>query len=80
MGKVQDYWPGIVTGSVGIGLVGFVEVLSWTWQGLVLMVLACVALVGLVLAWLVLNSYLLGWLVLAGLVLTWLVLGWRLMA
>ena len=29
MGKVQDYWPGIVTGSVGIGLVGFVEVLSW---------------------------------------------------
>ena len=36
MGKGQDYWPGIVTGWVGIGFVGFVEVLSWTWQGLVL--------------------------------------------
>ena len=36
MGRGQDYWPGIVTGWVGIGFVGFVEVLSWTWQGLVL--------------------------------------------
>ena len=36
MGKGQDCWPGIVTGWVGIGLVSFVEVLSWTWQWLVL--------------------------------------------